>query len=317
MRHARVSGIGSYLPVKILTNNELSKIVDTSDEWIKQRTGISQRHIVSKDESVVSMGAMAARNAMEMAKVSPYDIDQIIVATCSSTDIFPSAACRIQAELGVPVCPAYDLQAACAGFVYAMISAQNSIMTGMAKRVLVIGSEAMSKVIDWGDRSTCVLFGDGAGAVVLEGSDSKPGIISSKVSANGKYADALTLPNAVVSGNSKYLTMQGKTIFKVAVEELGNIAEEVLDLADMTGQDIDWIVPHQANVRIISSMAKRIGVPMEKVIITVDEHANTSTASIPLALDHAIKQGKIKKGDTLLLDAFGGGLAWGALIMKL
>lgn len=317
MRHVKVSGVGSYLPVKVLTNDELSKTVDTSDEWIKQRTGISQRHVVSGDESVVSMGARAGARAMAMAKVSPRDIDQIIVATCSSTDIFPSAACRIQTELGIPACPAYDLQAACAGFVYAMVSAQSSIKTGLANRVLVVGSEAMSKVIDWSDRSTCVLFGDGAGAVVLEASEDEPGILSSKISANGKHADALTLPNAIVSGNSKYLTMQGKTIFKVAVEELGNIAEEVLELANMTGQDIDWIVPHQANVRIISSMAKKINVPMEKVIITVAEHANTSTASIPLALDHAIKQGKIKKGDTLLLDAFGGGLAWGALIMKL
>lgn len=316
MHHVRVSGVGSYLPARIVTNDELSKTLDTSDEWIRQRTGIHQRHVVSGDESVASMGAEAAKKALAMANLDPAEIDQIIVATCSSNDIFPSAACRIQAILGIPSCPAYDIQAACAGFVYAMVSAQNNIKCGMAKKVLVIGSEAMSKVVNWSDRSTCVLFGDGAGAVVLESTETDTGIIAAELSSSGKYGDALTLPNAVVAGE-KYLTMQGKTVYKVAVEELGNVAEKVLDKALMVGNDIDWIVPHQANVRIISSMAKRINVPMEKVIITVSEHANTSTASIPLALDHAIRNGTIKKGDTLLLDAFGAGLAWGALIMKL
>ena len=314
MHHVRMAGVGSCLPKKILTNHDLAEKIDTSDEWIKKRTGISQRYVVSKNESVVSMGAKAAKAAMDMADVKPEEIDQIIVATCSAEDIFPSAACKIQTILGIPPCPAYDLQAACAGFVYAMSCAQNAIKVGMAKKILVIGSEAMSKVMDWQDRTTCVLFGDGAGAIVLESSD-EPGILASEISADGKFSEALSLPNQTVSGN-KYLSMQGKIIFKVAVEELGNIAQRVIEAANLSAEEIDWIVPHQANFRIIASMAKRIGVSMEKVILTVSEHANTSSASIPLALDYAIKQGTIKRGDTLLLDAFGGGLAWGAIILK-
>jgi len=251
---------------------------------------------------------------MDMANVKPEEIDQIIVATCSAKDIFPSAACKIQTILGIPPCPAYDLQAACAGFVYAMSCAENAIKVGMAKKILVIGSEAMSKVMDWQDRTTCVLFGDGAGAVVLESAD-EPGILATELSADGKFSEALLLPNQTVSGN-KYLSMQGKTIFKVAVEELGNIAQRVIASANISAEEIDWIVPHQANLRIIASMAKKIGVSMDKVILTVSEHANTSTASIPLALDYAIKNGTIKRGDTLLLDAFGGGLAWGAIVLK-
>ncbi|MBT4963528.1 MAG: ketoacyl-ACP synthase III [Francisellaceae bacterium] len=314
MHHVRMAGVGSCLPKKVLTNHDLAKKIDTSDEWIKKRTGITQRYVVSENESVVSMGAKAAKSAMDMANVKPEEIDQIIVATCSAKDIFPSAACKIQTILGIPPCPAYDLQAACAGFVYAMSCAENAIKVGMAKKILVIGSEAMSKVMDWQDRTTCVLFGDGAGAVVLESAD-EPGILATELSADGKFSEALLLPNQTVSGN-KYLSMQGKTIFKVAVEELGNIAQRVIASANISAEEIDWIVPHQANLRIIASMAKKIGVSMDKVILTVSEHANTSTASIPLALDYAIKNGTIKRGDTLLLDAFGGGLAWGAIVLK-
>lgn len=314
MSNVIVSGVGSYLPKNIVLNKDLPESLETSDEWIRQRTGIHQRHIVSDNEDVVSMAVSAAQNAMDMAGVSPSQIDQIIVATCSAKDIFPATACKVQHELGIPPCPAYDIQAACGGFVYALSSAQNAIEANMAKIVLVIGSEAMSKVLDWNDRSTCVLFGDGAGAMVLEASD-REGFLATELNADGKFADALYLPNTCVS-DSRYLSMSGNTIYKVAVEQLGNIAESVVKKAGINSSDIDWIVPHQANIRIISSMAKRINLDMDKVVLTVDKHANTSTASIPLAFSHALKEGMIKRGQVILLDAFGGGLAWGASILR-
>ncbi len=309
MKYARIVATGSYLPSKILTNQDLSRMVDTSDEWIVQRTGITQRYVVAEHENAVSMGVAAARVALTTAGIQPTDIDMIIVATCSAEQVFPSAACMLQAELGVPNCPAFDLQAACSGFIYGLSIATQFIKSGEYRRVLLVGTEAMSKVVDWKDRTTCVLFGDGAGAMILEASDT-PGVLSTHLNADGNYKEALYLPN------TGQIQMQGNTVFRLAVKWLSEVAEQTLKANNMQPDDIDWVVPHQANIRIIQSTVKTLGIPANKVIVTVDKHANTSAASIPLALDVAIRDGRIQRGQNLLFEAFGGGLTWGAALVK-
>lgn len=309
MKYARIVATGSFLPSKILTNHDLSQMVETSDEWIVQRTGIKQRHIVTADDTVVSMAAEAARKALAAANLKPEDINMVLVATCSAEHVFPSVACLLQAELGMPNCPSFDVQAACSGFIYALSTAMQFIATGHSKRVLVVGSEAMSKVVDWNDRSSCILFGDGAGAVILEASD-EPGIISAHLNADGNFRDPLFL------AYGEKVSMQGNAVFRLAVKWLSEIAKQTLDANKMQPSDIDWVVPHQANIRIIQSTVKSLGIPNEKVVITVDKHANTSAASIPLALDEAIRDGRIKRGQNLLFEAFGGGLTWGSALVR-
>jgi 3-oxoacyl-[acyl-carrier-protein] synthase-3 len=309
MKYARIAATGSYLPAKILTNDDLAKMVDTSDEWIVQRTGIKQRHIATEQDNVISMAANAARSALAQAELKPQDINMIIVATCSAEHVFPSAACMLQAELGVPNCPAFDVQAACSGFMYALSIATQFIVTGQAKRILLVGSEAMSKVLDWTNRSSCILFGDGAGAIILEASD-EPGVYSTHLNADGNFKDVLYLRG------SEGLQMQGNAVFRLAVKWLSEVAKDTLEANKMQASDIDWVVPHQANIRIINSTVKSLGLPLEKVIVTVDHHANTSAASIPLALDVAIRDGRIKRGQNLLFEAFGGGLTWGSALVR-
>lgn len=309
MKFAKIAATGSFLPAKILTNNDLAAMVETNDEWIVQRTGIKQRHIVSDKDNVVSMAAAASRMALETAGLTPQDIDMIIVATCSSEYVFPSAACLLQAELGVPNCPTFDLQAACSGFIYSLSVAVQFIATGYSKRVLLVGSEAMSKLVDWTDRSSCILFGDGAGAVILETSDT-PGVLSTHLHADGEHKDILFLPTA------QLIQMQGNAVFRMAVKWLSEVAKEALDANKMQASDIDWIVPHQANMRIIQSTVKGLGISLDKVITTVENHANTSAASIPLALDLAIRDGRIQRGQNLLFEAFGGGLTWGSAMVR-
>ncbi len=309
MKFAKIAATGSYLPTKILTNHDIAKMVDTSDEWIMQRTGIKQRHVVTATDTIVSMAKASSLAALETAGLTARDIDMIIVATCTAEQVFPSAACLLQAELGVNSCAAFDIQAACSGFIYALSVAMQFIAGQQFKRILVVGTEAMSKVVDWKDRSSCILFGDGAGAIILEAAD-EPGILSTHLNADGNFKDALFLPQA------QYIQMQGNTVFRLAVKWLSEIAHAALDANKMQPADIDWVVPHQANMRIIQSTVKSLGIPMEKVIVTVDTHANTSAASIPLALDVAIRDGRIKRGQHLLFEAFGGGLTWGSALVK-
>jgi 3-oxoacyl-[acyl-carrier-protein] synthase-3 len=309
MKFANIAATGSYLPTKILTNVDLESSLDTNDEWITQRTGIKQRHIISEREDVVSMGAQAARIALETAGLQPSDIDMIIVATCTPVQVFPSTACMLQAELGVPNCAAFDIQAACSGFIYGLSVATQFIAGQQAKCILLVGTEAMSTVVDWKDRSSCILFGDGAGAVILQ-SSSTPGVLSTHLSADGKYKDVLSLFNGA------HIRMQGNTVFKLAVKWLSEIASQALNSNNLQASDVDWVVPHQANIRIIQSTVKSLGIPFEKVVVTVDKHANTSAASIPLALDVAIRDGRIKRGQNLLFEAFGGGLTWGSALVR-
>lgn len=309
MKYAKIAATGSYLPKKILTNHDLASMVDTNDEWITQRTGIKQRHIVAEQESIVSMAANASLQALAAAGITAQDIDMIIVATCSADKIFPSVACLLQSELGVINCSAFDIQAACSGFIYGLSIAAQFITTQYAKRILLVGSEAMSRVVDWQDRSSCILFGDGAGAVILEASDT-PGVLSTHLKSDGNYKDVLFLKN------SGHIEMQGNMVFRLAVKSLSEIAKEALIANNLHASDIDWVVPHQANIRIIQSTVKLLDIPLEKVITTVDEHANTSAASIPLALDLAVRDGRIKRGQNILFEAFGGGLTWGSAIVR-
>lgn len=320
MSHARIVGTGSYLPEKILTNKDLESFIDTSDEWILDRTGIKRRHIVAEDETAATMGVAAAKNALDAAKLKADEIDLIIVATCTPDKFFPSTACLIQQQLGIAnAIPAFDISAACAGFVYALSVAEQFVKSGTIKNALVIGSEAMSRIIDWQDRGTCILFGDGAGAVVLQASE-QPGIISSHIHAQGKHKDLLFLPNDIAApslqNDSPYLQMRGHEVFKIAVQSLDEIVDETITFNHLEKDDIDWLVPHQANLRIIKATAKRLGLAMEKVILTVAEHGNTSSASIPLALDTAVRDGRIQPGHTILMEGFGGGMAWGSVLVK-
>ncbi len=319
--YARIAGTGRGLPERILTNQDLEKMVETSDEWIRSRTGIERRHIVSDDETNLDLCERAARNAMEMAGVGPADIDFVIVGTTSPDQVFPNMGCLLQQRLGISGPPALSIEAACTGFIYALNITEKFIRTGAAKCALVVGGETLSRMVDWTDRGTCVLFGDGAGAVVLEAS-AEPGIISTHLHADGQYADLLYFPSGVSKkpqdfhARRDYIQMKGNEVFKVAVTKLGEIVVEALAANNMTGADIDWLIPHQANLRIIEATARKLKMPMEKVVLTVQDHGNTSTASVPMALDVAVRDGRIKRGQTLMLEAFGGGFTWGAALIK-
>jgi len=321
LKYTRITGTGSYLPEKVLTNAELEKMVDTSSEWIVSRTGIKERRIVADGEMTCDLAEQAAKNALEAAGVEASSIDLIIVATTTADRIFPSTACLLQERLGIHGCAAFDVQAVCTGFVYALGIADKFIKTGSAKRALLLGAETLSRIIDWTDRSTCVLFGDGAGAVVVEAAD-EPGVISSHLHADGIYKELLTVPVGVSSGYEKlasseaHIQMQGNEVFKVAVNTLGRIVDETLSANNMKKSDIDWLVPHQANIRIINATARKLGMSLDNVVVTVDRHGNTSAASIPLAFDEAVRDGRIKRGDTVLMEAFGGGFTWGSVLLN-
>ena len=309
---ARITGTGSYLPTKIITNFDLEKTLDTSDEWITARTGIKERRIVT-NESTCDLALEASLNALSMAEISPQEIDLIILATTTPDKIFPATATMLQDRLGTS-CPAFDLQAVCAGFVFALSTAQQYIENGSAKNILVVGSETMSKIVDWSDRSTAILFADGAGAVVLS-ADSNTGIKHSKIYSDGSYLSSLHVNNNGIDELGT-IEMEGNEVFKIAVNRLSDLAEETLRDCNMNSESLDWMVPHQANIRIIKAVAKRINLPMEKVIQTLDKHGNTSAASIPLALDVGVRDGRIKKGDTLLFEGIGGGFSWGSILTE-
>lgn len=321
MTFARITGTGSYLPERILTNAELEQMVDTSDEWIRARTGIEKRHIAAADETTCDMSEHAARAAIAAAGVKNTDIDLIIVATTTPDMIFPSTACLLQQRLDIHGCAAFDVQAVCTGFVYALDIADKFIRTGAARCALVVGAETLSRIIDWTDRTTCVLFADGAGAVVLEAADTA-GILSTHLHADGAYQDLLCVPAGVSSDPEKvragkaYIEMQGNEVFRMAVNTLGRIVDETLLANQLEREAIDWLVPHQANVRIIAATAKKLNMSMDRVVMTVDQHGNTSAASVPLALDTAVRDGRIQRGDLLLLEAFGGGFTWGSALVK-
>ena len=320
---SRITGTGSYLPPDRLTNADLAKRlattgVETSDEWIVERTGIHARHFAAPDVLCSDLAFEAAQNALQASGLKPGDIDLIIVATSTPDMVFPSSACILQNKLGMAGCPAFDIQAVCSGFVYALSVADAMIKTGAASRALVIGAEVFSRILDFSDRTTCVLFGDGAGAVVLEASDT-PGILASDLHADGKHVGILCVPGNVSGGKvigDALLKMDGQAVFKLAVGVLESAARTALAKANMTEADIDWLIPHQANIRIMQSTAKKLKLPFEKLIVTVDQHGNTSAASIPLALDVSVRSGKVKKGDTLMLEGVGGGFTWGAVLLN-
>ncbi len=320
--HAVLKSTGSYLPEKTLTNADLEKMVDTSDEWITQRSGIKSRHIAADDESTADMAIKAARQALERSGLGGQEIDAVIVATTTPDQTFPAVAVKVQAALDVPPGIAFDVQAVCTGFVYALSVANSFIRTGQAKHVLVVGAEKMSSIIDWTDRTTCVLFADGAGAVVLGAEDGPPaldlpGIHSTHLYADGRYKDLLyTDGGPSTTGQSGHVIMHGRDVFKQAVTCMAEVVEEALAANNITAADVDWLVPHQANSRIIEATAKKLDLPMDKVVVTVERHGNTSAASIPLALDEAVSDGRIKRGELLLLEAMGGGLTWGAVLMR-
>lgn len=315
--YTKIIGTGSYLPEQVRTNADLEKMVDTSDEWIVTRTGIRERRIAGPEDSVSTMGCEAAKRALEMAGIGAEQIGLIIVATTSATHAFPSAACQIQSMLDIKGCPAFDVAAACAGFTYALSIADQYVKSGAVKHALVIGSDVLASTCDPNDRGTIIIFGDGAGAVVL-GASEEPGIISTHLHADGNYGALLTLPNAdrVHPENPIYLTMAGNEVFKVAVKELANIVEETLEANNLDRSQLDWLVPHQANLRIISATAKKLGMPMENVVVTLDRHGNTSAASVPCALDEAVRDGRIQRGQLVLLEAFGGGFTWGSALVR-
>ena len=321
-RYSRITGTGSYLPPRRVTNADLaadlaSRGIETSDQWIIERTGIRARHFAAPDVTSSDLGAHAARQALEAAGVKAEEIDLIIVATSTPDMVFPSAACILQHKLGIAGCAAFDVQAVCSGFVYALTVADSMIKTGAASKALVIGAEVFSRILDFSDRTTCVLFGDGAGAVVLEASDT-PGILACDLHADGKHVGILCVPGTVSGGQvlgDPLLKMDGQAVFKLAVGVLDSAARATLAKAGKTDADIDWLIPHQANIRIMQGTAKKLKLPLEKLVVTVDEHGNTSAASIPLALDAAVRGGKIKKGDTLMLEGVGGGFTWGAVLL--
>lgn len=318
MTYAQILGTGGFLPEKILTNTDLEKIVDTSNEWIVDRTGILSRHIADETDTAVTMAEQAALKALGQVGMKPEEIGMIIIATTTPEKMFPSTACLLQQRFGISGCPAFDLNStACAGFMYALSIADQFIRNGVVKNALVIGSEIMSRIVDWTDRATCVLFGDGAGAVLLGASD-KPGILSTHLHADGTHKDILSLPITLgrALDEALYIQMTGNQLFKLAVNILGDLFDETLAANSMDKSQVDWLVPHQANIRIIQAMAKKLNLPMERVAVTLQEQGNTSSASIPLALDKAIRSGHIKRGNTLLLEGFGGGLAWGSALIK-
>lgn len=315
--YTKILGTGSYLPEIIRTNADLERLVETSDEWIVTRTGIKERRLAADNESVSTMGAIAAERALEMAGVDRNEIGLIIVATTSATHAFPSAACEIQNALAIEQSAAFDVAAACAGFTFALSVADQYVKNGAVKYALVIGSDTLSRTLDPEDRGTLILFGDGAGAVVL-GAANEPGILSTHIHSDGRYGELLTLPNLnrIDTSAPTYLTMQGNDVFKVAVRELARIVEETLDANHIDKSELDWLIPHQANLRIISATAKKLGMEMDKVVVTLDRHGNTSAASVPTALDEAVRDGRVKRGQLILLEAFGGGFAWGSALVR-
>jgi 3-oxoacyl-[acyl-carrier-protein] synthase-3 len=318
--YSRIIGTGKYLPEKILTNFDLEKMVETSDEWIRTRTGIEHRHIAADDEATSDLAYRAALAAIEDAGLTAADIDFVVVGTTTPDLIFPNVACLLQEKLGIRGGPAFSIEAACTGFLYSLVVADQFVRSGQAKRALVIGAETMSRIIDWTDRETCVLFGDGAGAVILEAA-AEPGIIYSTLGADGRYRELLYASSGVSTrhreaGDLAALRMKGNEVFKVAVKTLENLVDDVIEKNNLEKGQIDWLIPHQANIRIISATAKRLQMPMERVILTVQTHGNTSAASVPMALDTAIRDGRIKRGDLLLLEAFGGGFTWGASLVR-
>jgi 3-oxoacyl-[acyl-carrier-protein] synthase-3 len=319
--YSRIIGTGGYLPEKVLTNHDLERMVDTTDEWITERTGIKKRHIAAEHQTTCDLAEPAARQAMEAAGVGPDDIDLIVFATTTPDRVFPSSACLLQQRLDIHGTTAFDVQAVCTGFIYALGVADKFIRSGTHRCALVIGAETMSRILDWTDRGTCVLFGDGAGAVILSASK-EPGILSTHLHADGQYKDLLSTTGGVSDAASAasrdpiHVTMQGNEVFKMAVNTLGRIVDETLAANNLKKSDVDWLVPHQANIRIINATAKKLKMDMDHVVVTVAEHGNTSAASVPLALNEAVRDGRIKRGDTLLLEAFGGGFTWGSALLK-
>ncbi|MBI5908695.1 MAG: ketoacyl-ACP synthase III [Betaproteobacteria bacterium] len=317
--YSRIIGSGSYLPRNVVTNDDLARRMDTSDEWIRSRTGIRQRHIAEAGETSSSLALEASKAAIAGAGIAARDIDLIILATSTPDYIFPSTACLLQAKLGIKGCPAFDLQAVCSGFVYALATADLFIRSGQHRCALVVGAEVFSRILDWNDRGTCVLFGDGAGAVILR-ADAKPGIMASALHADGSHAGVLSVPGNVRGGNvtgDPFLRMDGPAVFKFAVRVLDEVARETLAKCGQQVEDIDWLIPHQANLRILEATAKRLGLPPEKLIVTVDTHGNTSAASVPLALDVALRDGRIKLGHHVMLQGVGGGFTWGAVLVEM
>ena len=316
--YSRIVGTGSYLPEKVLTNKDLAASIETSDEWIQQRTGIRERHVAAEHENASDLALQASRRALEMAGIPADKLDLIIVATTTPDMVFPGTACILQAKLGIKDMPAFDVQAVCSGFVYALATADQFMRSGHYEHILVVGAEVYSRILDWEDRGTCVLFGDGAGAVVLKRS-SEPGILASRLHADGSHAGILSVPGSVSGGKIRgrpLLQMEGGAVFKFAVKVLEEVALETLSAAGLQKSDVDWLIPHQANIRIIQSTAKKLGMSMERVIVTVDRHANTSAASVPLALDEAVRDGRIRPGHHVLLEGVGGGFTWGAVLLK-
>ena len=316
--YSRITGTGSYLPEKILTNRDLEGSVDTSDEWIHSRTGIRQRHVAAENQNASDLALRASQAALVAAGITPQDLDMIIVATTTPDMVFPSTACFLQAKLEAKNCPAFDVQAVCSGFIYALATADQFMCSGQYRNILVVGTEVYSRILDWKDRSTCVLFGDGAGAVIVSRSDS-PGILASRLHADGSHADILCVPGSVSGGavsGRPLLRMEGNAVFKFAVKVLGEVAIETLNAAGLTQADVDWLIPHQANIRIIEATAKKLRMDMAKVVTTVERHANTSAASIPLALDEAVRDGRIRPGNRVLLEGVGGGFTWGAVLVQ-
>ncbi len=319
--YSRIAGTGRYLPERILTNAELEKMVDTTDEWIRSRTGIERRHIAADDQTTTDLAEIAARQAMESAGVQASDIDFIVVGTTTPDVVFPNVGCLLQERLGIRGCPAFSVEAACSGFIYALSIADKFISTGGSGCALVIGAETLSRMTDWSDRSTCVLFGDGAGAVVLQPAD-EPGLISCHLGADGHYKDLLYNPYGTSRrpqpGDTEgpYIHMKGNEVFKVAVKTLEGVVTQTLEANRLDKSEIDWLIPHQANIRIIQATAKRLSLPMDRVILTVQDHGNTSAASVPMALDTAVRDGRIRRGDLLMLEAFGGGFTWGSALIR-
>ena len=321
MIYSRIEGTGRYLPEKILTNFDLEKIVDTTDEWIRTRTGVERRHAIAPDQTTSDMCVEAAKIAIEDAGIDVTDIDMVIAGTTTPDLIFPNAATLIQHRLGIPACPCIGMEAACTSFIYALTTADKYIKAGEAKCILVLGAECITKLVDWADRNTCVLFGDGAGAVIVKPSE-EPGIIATHLGADGQYKDLLYYPVGAskelhkAGTDEASIMMSGNEVFKVAVKTLGNVATEVLAKAGIDQSELDWLVPHQANIRIIQATAKRLDLPMEKVIVTVQDHGNTSAASVPLAFDVGVRDGRIKRGQLVLMEAFGGGFTWGSVLLR-
>ncbi len=320
--YSRIAGTGRYLPEKVLTNFDLERMVDTSDEWIRTRTGIERRHIAAEDQTTSDLALEASRRALEAAGIEASDIDLIVVGTTTPDQLFPNVACLLQDKLGIGGMPAIAVEAACSGFLYALSTADKFVRLGEARRALVVGAETLSRITDWKSRDTCVLFGDGAGAVVLEASET-PGILATRLGADGHFKDILYVPTGVSRRKpppgetaDQTIQMRGNEVFKVAVKKLGGIAEDILERTGTPKSELDWLIPHQANIRIIQATAKRLEIPMDRVVLTVQDHGNTSAASVPMALDVAIRDGRVQRGQMVLLEGFGGGLTWGAALLR-